>query len=427
MLDAALRREARVVTTGDMPSYPAWWLRTTFAARWVAILTVPLSLISAGATISMSLVALYGVIAIVRGARLTPRLRRVHWFMTACYVLLLATDLLNGDGILRNLASTGFNYLHLFAVAPLALAFRLIDLDDGDVDWMLYAGVWGGLANSLFSYFILDMSRPGGPSLNPIPYGFIIAMWGVFLLARGLERGPGGRMLILSSAVAIVPVVLTESKIAWIVMIVGYALTVIFLAWKRKRFGFLWKGALVAIPTLVIAYFALAHRRIELFAHEVETYATRGELTEGSFGYRWELLRASWRAVLDRPWFGHGIVERKTAAFAYADPEGPDITVLGHLHNDYITHAVAFGVPGIVFIFAFLAFFVAVGRGSWRLSDSAIAYAVMPMLAIYMVADVVFNMDPMSGSLTIALALLLIPKRDEVASIPAIPPRTASW
>jgi len=412
------------MTADDQPmEHPAWWRRTTFAARWVAILTVPLSLISAGATVSMALVALYGVIAIVRGARLSPRLLRVHWFMTACYALLLATDFLNGGG-LQNLTSTGVNYLHLIAVAPLALAFRLIDLDDGDIDWMLHAGVWGGLANSLFSFFVLDILRPGGPSLNPIPYAFIITMWGVFLLARGLDRGRGGRMLILSSAIAIIPVVLSESKIDWIAMIAGYGLTIVFVAWKRQRFGFLWKGALVAIPMLVIAYFALAHRRIEQFVHEVDAYAARGELTEGSFGYRWELLRASWRAVLDRPWFGHGIVERKTAAFAYADPNGPDITTLGHLHNDYLTHAVAFGVPGIVFVLAFLGFFIAVGRGSWRASGSATAYAITLMLAIYMVTDVAFNMDPMSGALTIALGLLLIPRPGEVAYTPVVPPRS---
>lgn len=386
------------------------WARTSRGARYLAIGSMPLSLVTAGATVSMALVALYGVIAIKRGARLDETMRRAFWFLAASYLALLAIDLVNG-GFLVNFISTGFNYLHLIAVAPLALAFVILKVEDHTIARAMQIAIWLALANSLIRFFVFGEDRPGGPSLNPIPYGFVIAMWGAFLLSRGLHEKQDQRLCLAAAVIAVVPVLLTQSKIVWAAMIGGYAVVLLVSAIQLRQTAFLWKSALLALPILVGGYFLLAHRRIAELFDELRLYIEQGSLESISFGYRLELVLNSISAFGERPWLGHGLDERREAVFAHADPSGPDIFALGHLHNEYLTHMVSFGIVGLVFVLAFLVFVVWV---AWQARYAYLAAAgtgLAAMLAIYMCAEVVFNMDPMSGSVTIALALLLMRNR----------------
>jgi len=389
--------------------------------RAVALLGFPLSLVSAGATVSMAVTAAIGVGIAVSGKSMGEELRRVLLFMSACYLVLLSVDLLNGGG-LANFGSTGVNYLHLIALAPYTLALSALGIRMATIERMLQIAIWLGLANSVVRFFLFGEDRPGGLELNPIPYGFVLTMWGAFLLARGLELGrTKGRFSVMTALAAIVPVVLTQSKIVWACLIVGYAIVVIFIAVRKGQARLIWAGAAVAVPVLFASYYFLGYKRLALFRAELEAYFERGELTEDSFGWRLELVRAALRAVEHKPWLGHGIIERRTAAFAYADPNGPNILPLSHLHNDYLTHLVAFGAPGLVFLLAFCAFIFIVARRAADLGRRAAGYALLVMLMIYMTAEVAFNMDPISGAVTIALGILLLkspaPDRQTTAKI----------
>lgn len=384
-----------------------WLLR---AAWGVAIAAIPLSLVTAGATVSMALVAVYGIIAIWRGERLGEELSQAALFTIACYLTLLTVDILNGGG-LANFYTTGVNYLHLVAVAPFALALSLLDIRMSAVERALQAAILLGLANSLVLFLVYGISRPGGPGLNSIPYSFVLAMWGTFLLARGLQAGRTGALSIAIAGAAFVPVLLGESRIVWACMLAGYGTVIVVISLRQGRHGLLVRGAAAMAFVAGAAYYLFAFHRIGLMQRAVEAYVERGQVGADSFGYRFEALRSAWRAAMERPWLGHGFDERLEIVFAHRDPNGPDILFLGHLHNDYMTHLVAYGVPGFLFVLAFLAFLVVLSRRAPDMAGQASALALAAMLAVYMTAEVAFNMDPISGAVTIALGVLLLRER----------------
>jgi O-antigen ligase len=74
---------------------------------------------------------------------------------------------------------------------------------------------------------------------------------------------------------------------------------------------------------------------------------------DGSIAQRLAMLEAGGQAFREAPWLGHGGQNRFAAARPYL-PEGfPDFS---HLHNDFLTHAVAGGVPAVALLCLILAF-----------------------------------------------------------------------
>ncbi len=164
----------------------------------------------------------------------------------------------------------------------------------------------------------------------------------------------------------------------------------------------------MTVPALYVAFQFIAYQRLGTFLAELELFFADGTLTADSFGWRYELATSGLRAFLDNPLIGHGLHEHMGAAFAHASAGGPDITFISHLHNDFIAHLVAYGIAGLLFVFAFLGmvWIVAVrcaDRGARRAGIT-----VTFMLILYMMFDILFHMDAMTGALTVAMGILLL-------------------
>jgi O-antigen ligase len=140
---------------------------------------------------------------------------------------------------------------------------------------------------------------------------------------------------------------------------------------------------------------------------ELVTFRLNGSTEGGSFGLRYELNISGLRAFLESPIVGHGFAERMSHVFANGTPGGPDVSFLSYVHNDYVTHMVAYGAMGLVFL---AAYFVLTARLLLRLPDEAMRHgglALLAMLAVYMNADVGFNMDPLTSLTTLLLGMAL--------------------
>jgi O-antigen ligase len=87
---------------------------------------------------------------------------------------------------------------------------------------------------------------------------------------------------------------------------------------------------------------------------------------DGSTSQRLAMYEAGWHAFLEQPLTGYGYSRRFEAATAFFPP-GLDLSYT-HLHNDYLTHLVAAGIPGILVFLAYvclpLAVLVLTGRPS---------------------------------------------------------------
>ncbi len=73
---------------------------------------------------------------------------------------------------------------------------------------------------------------------------------------------------------------------------------------------------------------------------------------DASINQRVEMYSAGWRAFLEHPVSGYGYSQRFEAAVPYFPP-GLNLHYT-HLHNDYITHMVAAGIPGLLVFLAYL-------------------------------------------------------------------------
>jgi hypothetical protein len=373
--------------------------------RFIALAGFPLSLGSPGATISAGLVALYGVYLMLRGNGLPADLRRAGLAMLACYVLLVGVDLLNGGG--PNNIETAFNYLPLLALAPYALAARSVELDRDNFEIAIGATLLLALCISVVRFAVLGEERPGGINLVSIGYGLVVSVWVVFMLSIALEGGTNSRVKLAIAAIGVVPVLITESKIDVAALVVGCLAVALLWAHQHGR----WRVLVIsvgglAIPFAATLWLAMSQRLTELWS-ELSAFFLEGSTAGPSFGLRYELNVAALRAFLERPVLGHGFAERMSRVNENATPGGPDISFIAYVHNDYVTHMLAYGLFGLVFLFGYLTLVFTLVR---RVPDEAFrraAIALLPMIAVYMMADVAFNMDPVSGLLTIVLGTTL--------------------
>jgi O-antigen ligase len=147
--------------------------------------------------------------------------------------------------------------------------------------------------------------------------------------------------------------------------------------------------------------------RMREFLHHVQLLLDGGGLVAGSFGYRLELALTGWRTFLEQPLLGHGQAQYMDAVRVRSLPGALDLSQFGHLHNDYIAHMVSFGFFGLVFLVAYLALTLWLvarsGHGPYRRAG----FGLLAMLAVYMVPEIAFNMDPITGCLTLAFGAIL--------------------
>ena len=387
--------------------------RLARTARWLALLGFPASLTSPGATVSFALVGVYGLYLLANRRDMPHDLRLVNRAMLAGYFLLLAVDVLNGGGW-SNLTATAVNYLPLVALAPYAYALRSLRLVPDTLDRAMQATIVFAVLLSAGQFGLFSEARPGGPNLNPIPYGFVIAVWAMFLLARGLETGRASSLALVPAA--LVPVFLTGSKIALVCMLVGLLCVAILWVVRHRRWYLFLAGLAGAGFALVLGYYLILGARIREFLNDLNFLFNGEQLVTRSLGDRVELARAGWQAFLERPFLGHGQAQYMDAVRAWSRPGGLDLSEFGHLHNDYLVHMVSFGVFGVVFLAGYLAVIFWLVTKSGQRPYRWAGYGLLAMVVIYMAPEVAFNMDPITGCLTLAFGAVLSAARCETAA-----------
>lgn len=377
---------------------------------WLLLLGIPGSLFTAAATVPMGLAALGALGVRLAGHRADADVARLFRIFCACYLAVLLTDLLNGGGI-GNFQFTAVNYLPLLGAAGAAYVLRRSDVTDEAVALMLATAIWLAVAVSLFRALVLGVHRPGGLYMNPIPYAFVVSLWGMLLLSFALQARRLRPLLLATAVAATVPVLLAESKLVWLACCAGYAVVALYWGIETRN----WRGLLLAVLAaalmVFVAYATIAHGRIASFVGEVVAFVTTGDRSGSSFGARAILVEAGFRAFLDGPLLGYGFAEHRDAAMAYVDPNSSNVAELTHLHNDFVTHFVAFGYVGAAFLIAFHATLVWIARNAADPARMAAAWAFVAMAAIYMSGEIFFNIEPVTGPAAIMIGLLMMRPR----------------
>jgi len=325
----------------------------------LAVCAVPVSIALSETLLACSL--LFRVMALAL-RRAKPYLPRVFWAWAAWAVLEVAAWLASPDrraglGEMRHLALAAVLFLLVPALEPVA---------DRVAAWR--GAALGATLSSLFliGHFARQLVSYHGTS-DPVLYlrsGGLLHHWMVYgtveiLVFAGLLElwhfyPEHHRRLLPVLAVNVIAIVLSLTRMLWITCL---ALLVLDLVWRRSRW-------ILAVPVMLCALFFLVPGavRSRLSDSVQPDYYSNSE--------RLQMLRVGWKMIRDKPLTGVGpgrVEELYTQYLALGDPVP---AYHGHLHNNPVQLAAAFGLPAAIAAAVFAGFlFVELRRRYLRAED----------------------------------------------------------
>ncbi|WP_332689150.1 O-antigen ligase family protein [Devosia sp.] len=281
---------------------------------------------------------------------------------------------------------------HLFAAfyfLPLLMIFPLVALFERSgqivtvetIGLSASVGAAGAAGVALVDSIILGEVRAGTLVNNPIHFAALALVVGFVALVGMSSKKPAVRLAVLvAPSLSLLAVVLSGSRgpmfAALPLAALAIALVIGRVSRQRALFA-LYCLAATAIIAVLIAWFTGVFQRFAVFA-ELPQLLTGGTTNDSSTSERLQIYSAAWRAFLDSPIFGHGLIDLTTPVLQYM-PEGAVLGDYQHLHNDLADFAVAGGALGLA---AYLLILVApivevVRRGIWMRHPDALYLALV--------------------------------------------------
>lgn len=132
--------------------------------------------------------------------------------------------------------------------------------------------------------------------------------------------------------------------------------------------------------------------------------------TQRSLSTRAEIGATTVEAAGDFLPFGSGVGTFEGVYHLYERPDLLDPTVINHAHNDYLELALETGVPGILVLALFLAWWAAAAARAWRVEGGTYARAASIASAVLLVHSAVefpLRTAALSASFAMCLALMI--------------------
>lgn len=370
------------------------------------------------------LIALLGVIACLRRAQFDRTLREIAYVFAGFYVVLFAIELSHG-GPFHYPLPRGANYLTEY-FPLLAFPFFVVGLRESQVDLrgFDYAGIATAVFTAglvLYQLLVEGDPRPRGWSLNPVPFAFIMQVWTLYLLCRALRTDRVDLVNVTGALVSLVPLILSGSKVGWVLALIGNGVTLV--VWGRATGKWRQAGAIagaIAVLAALLWQIADIRQRFVDLAADAGSLVSSGSTSGASVGLRFVTTVSGSLAFLSQPLFGYGMAATKSAGLEHRPADFSSFTMLPHLHDEYVTHMVAFGIAGLLFTIALVAAFVI---GSWRRSDLTMRHFGVTaglLLALYMGVEVVFTQPEIYGLVFFIFGIVLsLPEKRETSRLPA--------
>lgn len=184
---------------------------------------------------------------------------------------------------------------------------------------------------------------------NPLPFAATYMTLGFIALLGWHERGMVSRAVALSALLTALATIVfwSQSRGATLAAVPLLGLAIWYLRPRPAQLlaGFLGLAALAAIIITFGGHGDRVIAGISRLTVGVSTFFSGDPSMEASTGQRLIMYQAGLAAWMDSPIWGYGVSQRFAAAAAYL-PEGMNIGY-SHLHNSFLTHAVAGGVVGV--------------------------------------------------------------------------------
>ena len=390
------------------------------AGQAIAYSIVPLSVVQWSSLPAISivfvpiyLVAAIGLVAAAGGLRMPATIVTVGYFLLACYVVLLGVEIVNGD-FGRYPRPVDSNFLTVYFILPafpfFALGLQAVGARIERFEMAMGATIVISAGWSLYQFVTTGSPRVGGfNDLNQLPYAMAILLWSLFLLARAFASQRFDAVRAAVAFAGLVPIFFSGSKLVWLVTGLGYAAILLWWAWSWRQWIVLGAFAFVAGGGAFALYQTrFVRRRITPLVAELTAFASTGDTSGPTFGLRLSAAVSGFLAFLERPFFGYGLADVKLAALAHRPDYVTEFTHLWHLHNQYITHMVAFGIFGLLFLVGLLALFPFAGLRSGDEGVKRFGFVAPALIALYMLAAIYFSQSALYGITFVLLGLVLL-------------------
>ena len=133
---------------------------------------------------------------------------------------------------------------------------------------------------------------------------------------------------------------------------------------------------------------------------------------------RGDIWTHSQQAIADFGLTGSGVGTFASVYPLYEDPATIERTYINHAHNDYLEIALEAGVPGVILMIAFLAWWASRTIGIWRSPNEALlaraATIVSAAILVHSLVDYPLRTAGIATALAMALALMADPARRQV-------------
>lgn len=251
---------------------------------------------------------------------------------------------------------------------------------------------------------------------NPLPFAGALLTLGFVALLGWHDRPAASRIMGASAGIlALVTVVFwAQSRGATLAALPLIGLAMWYLRPSRGALAMLSLAVVLGSVTVlgVASHGDVLPMAIARLGDGLAVLLGDAPASDASTWYRLAMYRAGLAAWWDSPIIGYGISQRFTAVLPYLPPEFE--LRFSHLHNTFITHAVAGGVIGVVLALALVVTPFATNRGS-RVDGAALdrdrryfAWLIFLSLVGVGMSGVILNQDVSANFLGALLLAHLI-------------------
>ncbi len=260
----------------------------------------------------------------------------------------------------NDLIGTLASHVQLLLITPMAIGITAISKIENSTDLFvkgLRTGILIILPVSIIQLVVLNL-RPEGGSGNALVFAFVLALAGALSLMQDKDASKSPLWIVYGAAAcAFFMVLISFSRAPIVISFIFLIFFVFYFAKKAINLKHYILGVLFSATLLLVSLFYISNTSLGKSYLEKRILAPiediiNGEVKDSSFKIRLDLQITGFYAFIENPLTGYGLPNTVEAANAVSE------TVLArktdyefsHLHNDYLTYAVAGGA------FTFLQF-----------------------------------------------------------------------
>jgi O-antigen ligase len=282
-------------------------------------------------------------------------------------------------------------HFHLLLLIPLYFLFKRVDIGHRVVLTALLASVFFSFADILVD--IVQGAEYRFKGMNPNKFGPIqLCIGGILFYYFARVRGKAEKILALAGcAIAIVMVLMSESKATWVALLV-VAVVIPIALWKSWSVPRLSLTILLGVAVLASTYFLpIVKARVDNATLNITEYLAtddyRDESRTGTFGARMELWKVGWLMFREHPVTGFG--PGGFQAEVQNRYEAPSAKQYKYVHNQYITALATRGLPGLFLLLLILGvpMYIAITHKSDSGDDIA-PLAILTISLVYVVVNI---------------------------------------